>query len=94
MLGEDMDDRMSGKSTGIQITVGGIAVDEFIIESETGEMECDDKLIMWAVGHAVFGLRLPKDLNMIGTMIYNKDCGFRGKETKRVRTVSQKFNLN
>ena len=84
MLGEDLDDLLEGRTTGVRITDRGIAVtDDAVISVEDPEI----RLLMWALSHAVFGVKFGKSHHMVGSVIYNQICGFRMKQTKRTDRI-------
>ena len=71
-------------ATEVGCTAQGITLAGLEIPGSPGTQE---KLITWAVAHAVFDMRFPKKHDMFGVFMYNHVCGFQTKEPPRLAKV-------
>ena len=68
----------------IRCTAQGITLAGVEIPGSPGTRE---KLIAWAVAHAVFDMRFPKCHHIFGVFMFNNVCGFQTNEPTRVGKV-------
>ena len=91
MAGDDLDELLTmpdSPSHGVHVEESGIYVADHTITASTDPCE---RLITWAVAHAVFHMKFDKKHSTFGVIIFNHVCGFKTQEPPRVAKVISAF---
>ena len=89
LLGEDLDVLLAGGNVGIRMVDAGVIVSD---EAQLiPEANGDVKLVMWVLAHVVFAAKFPSGYGRLGSVLYNKVCGFRMQVTKVTERVLHKI---
>ncbi|XP_043206237.1 uncharacterized protein LOC122393640 [Amphibalanus amphitrite] len=90
LLGEDLDVLLAGRNVGIRMVDAGVIVSD---EAQLiPEANGDVKLVLWVLAHMVFAAKFPSGYGRrLGSVLYNKVCGFRMQVTKVTERVLHKI---